>query len=118
MKLTQRQSLFEQYKMKSEEELKAIIADDGYEDIAKDVAREILNSDRTEYHKGQEEIKQAEQRYEQINQEKKSAQQVNPLYDDIHQIANDVRFIKNVIIAGVVISVALTIISIIINSAA
>lgn len=35
----------------------------------------------------------------------------NPLYDDIHQIANDLRFIKNLIIVGLVASIIMGIIA-------
>ncbi len=40
------------------------------------------------------------------------AQKNDPLYDDIHQIAGDLRFIKNVIITGLVCGVVLGIIGI------
>lgn len=40
---------------------------------------------------------------------------MNQYYSDVHQIAGDVRFIKNVIIAGIVIAVIIGIISIIIS---
>ena len=36
---------------------------------------------------------------------KKDAQQTNPLYDDIHQIAGDLRFIKNYLIFSIVVGV-------------
>lgn len=110
MKLSQRQMLYEQYKTKSDEQLKAIIADDGYEDLAKEVAREILNGDRIEYRQQQEQEKQAEQK----KQEKCSAQQTDPLYDDIHQIAGDVRFIKNFIIVSIIISLVVMVISLVV----
>lgn len=45
-----------------------------------------------------EEIRQQEQRI----QRKIVAQKNDPLYDDIHQIAGDLRFIKNLIIIGLV----------------
>lgn len=37
---------------------------------------------------------------------KEEAQQTNPLYDDIHQIAGDLRFIKNFIIFYIVASIS------------
>ena len=97
MKLTQRQLLYEQYKTMSDDNLRLIISDNDYENLAKDVAKEILNSDRTEYHQKQEDIKRAEQRHEENKNTKISAQQTNPLYDDIHQIAKDVSFIKSIL---------------------
>lgn len=45
-----------------------------------------------------EEIRQQKQRI----QRKLVAQENDPLYDDIHQIAGDLRFIKNLIIIGLV----------------
>jgi len=116
MKLTQRQLLYEQYKTMSDDKLNAIINNNSYEDLAKEVAKEILNSDRTEYHQKQEDIKQAEQRHEENKNAKISAQQTNPLYDDIHQIAKDVSFIKNVIVIGIVLTVILTFIGTIVNN--
>ncbi len=110
MKLTQRQLLYEQYKTMSDDKLRLIISDNDYEDLAKEVAEEILNSDRTEYHQKQEDIKRAEQRQEENKNAKISAQQTNPLYDDIHQIAKDVSFIKNVIVVSIVIVVIINII--------
>lgn len=53
------------------------------------------------------------------NQEKKRienkiiAQKNDPLYDDIHQIAGDLRFIKNLIIIGLVCGFILWVIGII-----
>lgn len=113
MKLTQRQLLYEQYKTMSDDKLNIIINDNSYEDLAKEVAKEILNSDRTEYHQKQEDIKRAEQRQEENKNAKISAQQTNPLYDDIHQIAKDISFIKNVIVIGIIISFIIIIINIV-----
>ena len=39
-------------------------------------------------------------------------QQSNPLYDDIHQIAGDLRFIKNLIVIGLVCGVVMWIIGV------
>lgn len=93
-------SLFRQYSDKSQEELERIISSEGdYTELAKKAARDVLNSDRTEYCK-----KIAEQE----NKEKAVAQKIvitqnHPLYNDIHQIAGDIRFMKNLIIAGLAI---------------
>lgn len=93
-------SLFRQYSDKSQEELEMIISSEGdYTELAKKAARDVLNSDRAEYYK-----KIAEQE----NKEKAVIQKIeitqnHPLYHDIHQIAGDIRFIKNLIIAGLAI---------------
>lgn len=42
------------------------------------------------------------------------AQKDNPLYDDIHQIAEDIRFLKNLVIIGLIISIISSLFSIII----
>lgn len=59
-----------------------------------------------------EEIKQQEHQEEQRIQRKLTAQENDPLYDDIHQIAGDLRFIKNLIIFGLVCGVVLGIIGV------
>lgn len=57
----------------------------------------------------EESIKKEEDRIE----IKKSAQKNDPLYDDIHQIAGDLRFLKNIVIAGLIISIISGIFSIV-----
>ena len=44
------------------------------------------------------------QRYKEKMQQKVIARENEPLYEDIHQIAGDLRFIKNLIIVGLVCS--------------
>lgn len=55
-----------------------------------------------------EEVRQQEQKM----RRKLIAQENDPLYDDIHQIAGDLRFIKNLIIVGLVCSFVLGIIGV------
>lgn len=114
MKKTQRQSLYNQYKNYSDKQLTEIINDDGYETIAKEIAKEILNSDRKEYHQKQKLIQEQEEYQKKINQEKTSAQLTNPLYDDIHQMAHDIHTIKNIILFLLISSIGISIISILI----
>ena len=59
-----------------------------------------------------EEIRQQERQEEQRIQRKLTAQENDPWYDDIHQIAGDLRFIKNLIIFGLVCGVVLGIIGV------
>ena len=93
-------SLFRQYSDKSQEELERIISSEGdYTELAKKAARDVLNSDRTEYY---------QKIIEQVNKEKAVTQKIeitqnHPLYHDIHQIAGDIRFMRNLIIAGLAI---------------
>lgn len=62
--------------------------------------------------KSKEEIAIENKEKERI-ENKITAQKNNPLYDDIHQIAGDLRFIKNLIIIGIVCGCLLGIIGII-----
>lgn len=55
-----------------------------------------------------EEVRQQERKM----RRKLIAQENDPLYDDIHQIAGDLRFIKNLIIVGLVCSFVLGIIGV------
>ena len=72
------------------------------------MANDVLNSDRAEY---ENKIQQQNDRY--IKEQQKIELTLNhPLYNDIHQIAGDIRFIKNLIIAGIAISVVMTLIGI------
>ena len=117
LKLTQKEALYNQFKSMTDEQLNDIIADNGYEEVAKKVARDILSSDRKEYLQRQEEIKQTEQHQENIQQQKYKAQQTNPLYDDIHQMAKDIRFMRNLIIALLCFSVVVSVIILILAKA-
>ncbi|MBQ2670726.1 MAG: hypothetical protein IJG06_08255 [Clostridia bacterium] len=63
----------------------------------------------------EKETRTSNQNIDDTNTEKQSVQQMNQYYSDVHQIAGDVRFIKNVIIAGIVIAVIIGIISIILS---
>lgn len=95
-------ALYEQYKNKSEDELLEIInSSDEYTKRAKEVAQYILNNDRNEYKERMAKIQLKEQQTE----EKIEARKTNPLYDDIHQIAKDVRFFRTVLTVYIIISI-------------
>lgn len=103
--------LFAMFNSQPTEELETIInSDEEYTDIAKRVAQDIIDTGRTEYKEQIKRYKEEQQRQEAIQQEKYNNSLTNPLYDDIHQIAGDLRFIKNLIILGIVCSVILGII--------
>lgn len=77
------------FNSKTTEELKAIInAGEEHTDIAKQVARDIIETGRPNY---------------KINTKE-------PLYEEIHMIARDLRFIKNVIIVVMVCAIVIGII--------
>lgn len=59
-------------------------------DLSSDIVNDITQS-----------IKKEDEKIER----KTIAQQNDPLYDDIHQMANDIRFLRNLVIIGLIISV-------------
>lgn len=103
------ESLRKQYEMYSEEELRKITVDNGYTEVAEQVAKELLIGEREAFKKAQEEEVHREQKAMRVS----AAREENPLYDDIHQIAGDLRFIKNLIIIGLVCAFALGIVGVI-----
>lgn len=96
--------LFSQYKNMTDKELLEIVnSDDDYQQIAKEVASDILKSDRSEYYQNiQESEKQEAER-----QQKIELTENHPLYNDIHQIAGDIRFLKNLVIIGLGLGIIL-----------
>ncbi len=95
-------NLYERYKNKSESELLEIInSSDEYCELAKEVAQYILDNDRSEYKERMAKIQLKEQQTE----EKIEARKTDPLYDDIHQIAKDVRFFKNLLIGTIIVDI-------------
>lgn len=101
--------LFSQYKnMTDEELLKIVNSGDDYQQIAKEVASDILKSDRSQYYQSIQESK----RKEVERQQKIELTENHPLYNDIHQIAGDLRFLKNLVIVGLVLGVILTLVGV------
>ena len=106
--------LFVLFNSKPTEELETIInSDEEYTDIAKRVAQDIIDTGRTEYKEQVKRYKEEQRKQEAIQNEKYQNILTNPLYDDIHQIAGDLRFIKNLIIIGIICGFVLGIISVI-----
>lgn len=101
--------LFSQYKNMTDEELLRIInSGDDYQQIAKEVAGDILKSDRSEYYQSIQKSERKETECQQKNELTKN----HPLYNDIHQIAGDFRFFKNLTIVFLVLGIVLSIIGI------
>ena len=99
--------LFSQYKnMTDEELLKIVNSGDEYQPIAKEVANDILKSDRSEYYQN---IQKSEKQ-EAERQQKIKLTENHPLYNDIHQIAGDIRFLKNLVIVGLILGIFLTLV--------
>ena len=96
------QSLYNQYKNKSDKKLQEIAqSGEEYREIAKQVARDILNSDRTEYFS---QLKEQEEK-QLLRQERIKNTENHPLYNEIHQIAGDLRFLKKVVIVLIILYV-------------
>lgn len=96
------EELFSQYSKKSNEELEKIVnSGSEYREVAKQVAADILSSDRTEYIKSVEEKEQKEI----IRRQKEEATENHPLISVVSQIAGDLRFLKNVVIVLIVLYV-------------
>lgn len=98
-------NLYELYKNKSREELEEIANDmeNSYREEARKVAKDILESEA--YNEGDRKRQETFEHREKQYQVKREAQGMNPLYDDIHQIAQDVRFFKTLVIILIVIDV-------------
>lgn len=104
--------LFAVFNNKPTEELEIIINSEEYTDVAKRVALDIIDSGRNDYKEQIKRYREEQQEQEAIQQEKYNNSLTNPLYDDIHQIAGDLRFIKNLIIIGLICGFILGIIAV------
>ena len=80
-----------------------VISDDTNKKVA-DYLRNIKSDEEIEY----------ERKEKERIENKMAAQRNDPLYDDIHQIAGDLRFIKNLIIISLVCSFILGIIGVLV----
>jgi hypothetical protein len=101
------QTLVEQFAMYNQNELQEVINDNESSDEAVKAAKYILSGKSTEQREYQAEI----QKHESLVREKQDNMVSNPLYDDLHQLAGDIRFIKNIIIIGIVFEVINVIVS-------
>ena len=91
--------LFEQYNKKSNEELSEIVnPENGYTEIAKKVASDILNSDRKEYY---ESIKLKEKELAEKQKIDKNEELLN-ISKDIHSIKNMMLFFVILTILGII----------------
>ena len=92
------QALIEQFAMYNQEDLKEILNDNESSEEAIIAARYILSGESVEAKNFQSEIR----KHETLIKEKQDNMISNPLYDDLHQLAGDIRFIKNIIIIGII----------------
>lgn len=94
------ESLYNQYKLKNEDFLRGITVENGYTEEAEQVAKDVLTSDRKEYKDLQRQAEERERFEEKLSNDRAN----NPLYEDIHQMTTDIRFIKNLIIASIILA--------------
>lgn len=99
------QSLIEQFSMYDSNELQEIINDKDSSDEAIEAAKYIISGNSIEAKNYQSEVK----KHESLMKETIS----NPLYQDLHQLAGDIRFIKNIIIIGIIFEIINIMISLI-----
>ena len=97
--------LYELYKDKPFDELETIAKneDGGYSDEAQKVAVNLLsgkNQEFLQYKRKREEEIRIKTKHE---NEKAEAREKSPLYEDVHQIAKDVRWFKNLVILFIVL---------------
>ena len=92
------QTLVEQFAMYNQEDLKEILNDNESSEEAITAAKYILSGKSVEAKNFQSEIR----KHETLIKEKQDNMISNPLYDDLHQLAGDIRFIKNIIIIGII----------------
>lgn len=92
------QTLVEQFAMYNQEDLKEILNDNESSEEAITAAKYILSGESVEAKNFQSEIR----KHETLIKEKQNNMISNPLYDDMHQLAGDIRFIKNIILIGII----------------
>ena len=92
------QTLIEQFAMYNQEDLKEILNDNESSEEAITAAKYILSGESVEAKNFQSEIR----KHETLIKEKQDNMISNPLYDDLHQLAGDIKFIKNIIIIRII----------------
>ena len=92
------QTLVEQFVIYDQEDLKEILSDNESSEEAIAAAKYILSGESIEAKNFQSEIR----KHETLIKEKQNNMISNPLYDDMHQLAGDIRFIKNIILIGII----------------
>ena len=92
------QTLVEQFAIYDQEDLKEILSDNESSEEAIAAAKYILSGESIAAKNFQSEIR----KHETLIKEKQNNMISNPLYDDMHQLAGDIRFIKNIIFIGII----------------
>ena len=92
------QTLVEQFAIYDQEDLKEILNNNESSEEAIAAAKYILSGESIKAKNFQSEIR----KHETLIKEKQNNMISNPLYDDMHQLAGDIRFIKNIILIGII----------------
>lgn len=101
------QTLVEQFVLYDMEELKEVINDSESSEEAIAAAKYIISGDSSEVRNFQSEIK----KHEELIKTKHDNMISNPLYEDIHQLSKDIRFIRNIIILEIFLGIVNVILS-------
>ena len=94
------ESLQQQFSQLSDEQLSEIVSNNRYADLPRKIASDILQS-----REANQQAQQAMQDEQQLQEAKRSALLMNRLYDDIHQIAKDVSFMKSFLVFCIILAV-------------
>lgn len=101
------QTLVKQFAIYDLNDLQDILNDKESSEEAIKAAKYILSGQSIEREEFQSKIK----KHEELINDKQNNLINDPLYDDLHQLTGDIRFIKNIIIIGIIFEVINVIIS-------
>ena len=93
--------LIDRYKYEDEDFLKRVTVENGYTEMAEKAAQTVLNGNREEYNRLEEERNEIRRK----NAELWDSREKNPLYEDIHQMAKDIRFFKTIFVINMIIEI-------------
>lgn len=91
-------TLVEQFSMYEKSDLEEILNDNESSEEAISAAKYVLSGNSIEA----KNYESKKEKHNKLLQEREDKTISDPSYDDIHQIAGDIRFIRNIIIIGIV----------------
>lgn len=100
-------ALIDQFAMYTQQELEEVLNDDESSEEALAAAKYILSGESKEA----KDYKTKTEKYNSLLNERENKMVSDPTYDDIHQIAGDIRFLRNTVIIWSVLYVIITLIS-------
>lgn len=101
------QELVDQFAMYTQQDLEEILNDDESSEEALAAARYILSGESNEA----KEYRAKAEKYNELLSERENKMVSDPAYDDIHQMAGDIRFLRNTVIVWSVLYIIITLIS-------